>query len=167
MKPIVLLYFALFWLPLFGLVAFSAWRGGGPERLAVLTLLLGGVLSWLAVRPDAQSFTQLERGLAAVDGVVLVVFLFLALFAHRWWPRCIAGFQLVSVLAHVAKLLDLGIAAGAYSQMESMMSWPMLVTIATGTCLHVRRTRLTGAEPSWSRSLLPAARRTLERLRMG
>ena len=158
MTIITLLYLASFWLPLLGLVGLAAWRGGGPERFAAFTLLVGAALSWLAVQHRGQAFIRFEGVLALVDVTALAVFLFLALFAQRWWPLCIAAFQLVACLAHLTKFLDPGFGAGAYSQMESALSRPTFLTISAGTYLHARRTRRDGADPSWNRSLPSAAR---------
>jgi hypothetical protein len=123
---------------LVGTVAFALWRGRRPERVAAASMVLAWVLTVatydrLAINP--------EWGLIAVDGVLFLVLLGVALTSSRYWPLFAAGFQLLGVITHVARQLDPKVGAWAYITAGVIWSYLVLIALAVGTYGRVRERR--------------------------
>jgi hypothetical protein len=85
--------------------AYALAKGGRPERIAATTLLCGALMSLSAARPLQLRFHHLERGILAIDLVILGIFLWLSLRTTRFWPMWIAALLSAEVLIHIALLL--------------------------------------------------------------
>lgn len=125
----VALYYAL----LLVVLAYAVARGGRDERVGVGILLVGSVLTHVAFSPMAGRFSEVEVSVLAVDLAVLAAFGALALTSDRYWPLWIAAFQLIGVLAHVAKLAEPEMFRTGYAFILAVWSYPMLGLIAWGT----------------------------------
>jgi hypothetical protein len=135
----VVIYYAL----LMSVVAYAFRRGGWPERAAALTILVGSVLTQVALSPFAGRFGGVEFSVLLVDLAALAAFVALALKSDRYWPIWIAAFQLIGVLAHLARMADPTMMRTGYAVILALWSYPMLALIAIGTWRHHRRTRIT------------------------
>lgn len=129
----------------------ALWLGGAPERLVAGIF----VLAWLASKAVPRSwriFAQFETMTLAIDILLLVALLLIALKANRRWPMAMTSLQAIIVLAHLAKLVDPQLIRPAYAIMT--WSWPFLqlLLLIIGTLLHARRVARTGAVASWSSS---------------
>lgn len=133
----------------------SAWRwGAGPERA------LAGVLVWFHVA-DAinhaifgwQIASGVDLGHLVIDGVALAVSLGTALFANRIYVLWFAAFQLISVLAHLARDVASGTATAAYLIMAIAPSYFQIILLACGIWMHRRRVLRYGPYRSWRISL--------------
>lgn len=135
-----------------GLVALAAWRvGGGPERM------LAGVLVGLMV--SSQFYHHVVEGLPfmpsrwaayfVLDGAALAVAIAVALRANRIYPLWFAAFQLVAVLAHLAREIATGVAQLAYMIMYIGPSYCQIFLLAGGLLAHHRRVRRFGSYRSW------------------
>lgn len=118
---------------------YAAARGGTPERLGAFILLAGSLLSAALMSPAASRFSGLEAGVLAVDVLVLLAYVALALFTDRYWPLWTAALQLIGVLAHLAKLGDPDMLRNGYAFLLAFWSYPMLLTIVLGTRAHHKR----------------------------
>lgn len=126
------------------LVAVFAWKWGGkPERH--VALILFGML--VVNTGNAMLVGHWTRYHAipwfrvGLDIVGLGLVLAIALRADRWWPLWVGSVQLLSVLAHLLRVLHAEIPPLVYAIMER---WPfMIATVITGmgTYLHARRAR--------------------------
>ena len=97
----------------------ALWRGGRPERIAGLTM----ILAWFAT-PLVQNASQMfgpQSGVFVVDVLLLLVLLALALACDRWWPMAATGFQGVVTLTHLAAALDTQVAPRAYYVAGSLL----------------------------------------------
>lgn len=139
-------------------VVLSAWVwGGGPERA------LAGVLAWLAsadlalhaVAPGARF---IATGHFVIDLVAALGAIAIALIANRMYPLWFAAFQLIAVLAHVARDLAPGVATLAYRLLSTGPSYFQIFLLAGGIWRHRRRLREYGPYRSWRNfsSPLPA-----------
>ena len=148
----------------FGLLALAAWRWGvGPERL------LAGVLVWFKVS-DALNhrlfeiedhYMTVDAGHLVIDVVALAVALAVALRANRVYPLWFAAFQLLAVMAHLARDVAQGTAPIAYLVMYIGPSYCQIIVLAVGIWCHRRRVIRHGPYRSWrtSSSPLPETRR--------
>ncbi|MDQ8756448.1 hypothetical protein RCO27_09420 [Sphingosinicella sp. LHD-64] len=141
-------------LALCGLYVF--WRGGAAERVGMGIVVVGSILTTLSASASLTvRFHSIEVGMFLVDVAVFVAFAALALFADRFWPLWVAGLQLVGTLSHTLVLASSQVVAWAYAVTQALWAYPILLIIVIGAARHHRRLKLSGADPSWTRSSVP------------
>lgn len=137
----------------------AAWRiGGGPERalagmlagMMATDLLYHAVFEGMRFMPDQAAVHM------ALDLTALGVAVFVALFANRIYPLWFAAFQLIAVLAHLARDVAPGVARLAYGIMYIGPSYFQILLLALGIWLHHRRERRFGPYRSWRSSSHPS-----------
>lgn len=129
------LYFAL----LFSCCGYAFWRGRGDEKIAAAVCLGATALTNLILHSPLESHQRLEAGVMAIDLLVFVVFVSIALWSQRYWPLWVAGLQLTSLLAHVARVSEGALLPVAYAAAERFWSYPILIIIAVGAWREHRR----------------------------
>ncbi|UUL82570.1 hypothetical protein [Sphingomonas qomolangmaensis] len=129
---------------------YACLRGGAPERLIAVLLLLA--MSWAAALPhDAStSYHGVYWALVRVDLVLFVCLTGVALLADRYWPMGIAALQLLALMAHGVKGYDHGVLAIAYWLVVGKTAYFMLAVMIIGTVRHRDRQRLGLPEYAWS-----------------
>lgn len=135
------------------LICFAAFIwGGGPERgiAVVWVLVFKGLdiamsLSWQAAfRGD-----QISTLYAVSDLLALVCFILIAVNANRMYTLWIASFQMLAVLAHVAREMSDQISAISYAVLAFAPGYFQLGLMAGGVMLHVQRERRNGPYRDW------------------
>ena len=126
-------------------VAASAlWKGGWSERLVAIGFLAAWLISPLVRLGgwNGPAWTGLT-----VDAAFLALLLFVALRSGRYWPLFAAAFELLSVLSHIARLVDPGVRAWAYATADAIWTYLLLASLAVGTvnCWRERRQLDAGA----------------------
>ena len=119
-------------------LTYSIVRGGWPERLGMLILTIGSVLTPLVNSPLQQRYSSIEFGVLAVDVGVLFAFLALALSTDRYWPLWTTALQLLVVLAHLAKWADPLMFRVGYGFIMAVCSYLQLLVMALGIRAHHR-----------------------------
>jgi hypothetical protein len=153
---------AFFMLFLLAALAYSAWRGGGPERaMAAIAagMVLGDQLLHLFVPPD---YVSTDMGHLTIDLAGASAAMVLALTAHRFWPLLAAVLHLLPLLAHSSRALDIAVNPAAYMIMQVAPSWLVPPLLIAATWRHRRRLRQYGSDPSWhgfSNRLIPKTAR--------
>lgn len=149
-----MIHVLLFYLVLLVACGYAGLRGGAPERIAAGILVAGTIATWcvgIAARGySGGQFHQQEFGILAVDTVMLLALVALALAADRYWPLWLSALQAFGVVAHVAKALAPDILAWVYLTAHAFSAYPGLILLALGTGRHRRRLIRTGFDPSWS-----------------
>lgn len=110
----------------------AMWRGGRDERLAAAICILGTVATVLLVAPIPQRYAEMEVAVAAVDAVVFLGFVFIALRSDRYWPLWVAGIQLTTAIGHLLKVIQPDLLPLAYGAALMFWSYPILLIIAAG-----------------------------------
>lgn len=128
---------------------YAVWRGGGPERIVGISLLLAGLLTRLAYQPFAERFVAVDGGVMMIDLALLAVLLAVALYADRFWPLWLAAFHMLGTGAHFVRGMDHGIEPVAYAILLAAWSYPMILLLIIGTARHDRRKRA-HASRDWS-----------------
>ncbi len=123
-----------------GVSAFAVLRGGRVAR-AVAMANLGAWAASLLVE-NRSNWLDPQWGVLLVDLAFLAALLFYALRERPTWLLFAAAFQLLSVLTHVAILIDLGVHARAYLQGLAIWSYLVLLSLAIGSWRHWRDERL-------------------------
>ena len=149
---------AFYWGLLFIASLFVVWKGGPPERLGLVILIIGSVATFVAGTLEGQEFKSFEVSVFLVDVAVLLAFLWLAIRADRFWPMGVAALQLVGLASHAAELASSRIIAWVYSIGQALWSYPIILLIVWGTVRHQRRLARHGADASWTPSLRTAGR---------
>lgn len=126
---------------LIGIVLFALWRGGRDERLVAALCLIGAITTTFLLAPIHERFEDVELGVFAVDLVLLVGFLAVALRSYRFWPLWVAALQLTTTLGHILKGLDATLIPAAYGAALSFWGYPILIVLLIGTWRTYRRQR--------------------------
>lgn len=125
-------------------------RGGAPERLVALVMIIGVTLTPIVANPASRRFYGVETGLLTLDLLILLAFVAIALRANRFWPMGIVALHSMSVLGHFMKFGDPRLIRSAYMVMLAFWIYPQLLLLVLGTLRHLQRVQRTGADPSWS-----------------
>ena len=118
------------------------WRGQDDERLAAAATLANWAITLLVSRPLSGGT---QWAVMAVDAVLLVLMVWLALRSNRYWPLFSAGFALLIVVTHITHALDTGVSGWAYLTATLIWSYLILFTIGYGawTAPYVRAAGVT------------------------
>jgi len=119
-----------------------------------MVMIIGVALTPIVANPVSRRFYGVETGVFTLDALILIAFSVIALRANRFWPMGVVMFHGMSVLGHILKMVDPHLIRIAYMMMLTFWIYPQLLLLVLGTWRHQRRRKLTGADPSWSISLL-------------
>ena len=117
----------------------AVWRGRWVERVAAAAMAAAWFASPL-VQDDQQTLGA-QSGVLAVDILLLLVLLYLALTSDRWWTMAAAAFQGVSALVHLAAAIDKQIIPRAYYVAGSLLSYLVMGALLVGVWNAGRRER--------------------------
>jgi hypothetical protein len=143
-----------------GVSLYALARGGGPERVVGLALLLAFGVTMLLQQPLVERFVAVDWGVLAVDLGLLAVLVAVALNADRFWPLWVAAFHALGTGAHLVRGVDHGIEPVAYAILLASWSYPMILLLAVGTLRHGERRKRQGQDLDWSFPLTGRPRTT-------
>ena len=129
MEYLVILFRLL--LPLVALYAF--WRGTRDERLVAAICVAGAIVSKLVVSPFDERYMAVEPAIMAVDTLMLVAFIYIALNSKRFWPLWIAGLQLTTIFGHVLMAVSSDLIPKAYGMALGFWAYPIIFILAIAT----------------------------------
>lgn len=127
---------------------FALIRGGAPERIGAVILIVDFQLSAWVVEPMQSRFAGVEWPMFAIDSAAFVALYLLSLVTTRYWPAWMAGTQACVALSHLAGL-RLEIIPWAYGTVVAVWAYAMLIMLVVATCRHRQRLRRYGADPAW------------------
>jgi hypothetical protein len=125
----VLFYFIL----LIGVAGYALWRGRHDERVAALTCVAASFASLALLISRPTYYSDVEHGVALIDLLTLVTFVWIALRSSRFWPLWVAGLQLTATLGHALKFVDPELLRPVYATSLASWSYVILLIIALGT----------------------------------
>lgn len=131
--------YVIFWIILLTACGYALVRGGRYERLAAILFLAATLVSVLAHLSLWAGYRAINVGEVAVDCVVLITVVGIALVSDRFWPLWVAGLQLVSSMAHILKVITGDLPPWAYAVAERFWSYPILVILFIGAWRQHRR----------------------------
>jgi hypothetical protein len=119
---------------LFGSIAFAAICGGRTGKAAALIFFIANSLSIWATSfsPDWEGTSY---SMMLVDCLCFFALMALAITSNRYWPIWALGLQFISVVTHVATIIDPFIFPGIYDSLSGFWSIPILLVMVWGTIL--------------------------------
>ena len=129
-----------------GAIAF--WRGRRDEQLAAGVMLAAWALTMVVERTK---FAQIEWGVLAVDIAALAAFIWIALRSNRYWPLFAAGFHLLAVVTHVARIAQPSVGGWAYVTGEIIWGYLLAIAIGYGGWTAARNAGAMGEAPAQGR----------------
>lgn len=130
-------------------IIYALWRGGEPERFGIVMLLIGFFVQATAYGVTKIQFETVDLASLLVDIINLVGFTAIALNAKRYWPLVAAALQLLAVLTHCARYVELEITPLVYSIMRTLPTGGVIVLVIVGTAFHVARLKRWAEDPPW------------------
>jgi hypothetical protein len=124
-------------------------KGGGPERamaLILIAMLLADQFLHLFIPPR---FNGVDMGHLLIDLLAAAATFGLAMTAHRFWPMPAAVLQILPLMAHMGKAIDLSVHPVAYLTMQVAAAWVLPPLLALATWRHQMRLRTSGTDRSW------------------
>ena len=132
--------------------AYAFWRGGAPERVTGLSLLLAALATRMFHALGAGRFIDVEIGIMTVDIVLLGVMIAVTLHADRFWPAWVTALHALGLGADLAQAFNPDVIRLAYAVLSVVWSYPIVLLLIIGTMRHSRRVRLRGWDLDWSRT---------------
>ncbi len=129
---------------------FALWRGGAPERLLGLALLLAAVSTQVLQDDMAIRFAGVELDVLLVDLALLGVMLAITLHADRFWPAWATALHLLGTGAHLARAISPDVIRLTYAVLAAAWSYPIVLLLVIGTVRHASRIRARGWDLDWS-----------------
>lgn len=126
--------------------------GSGPERAIALVWLVifkGLDNAFRALWATEFRADELSAYFAFNDVLALAAFVLVALHANRLYPLWFAAFQLLAVLAHLARELAEQISSISYAILAIAPGYFQLAILAGGLFMHRRRLRRYGPYRDW------------------
>jgi hypothetical protein len=128
-------------------------RGGTPERLAALMVIMAVAASAVVESGRLARFYSLEVDLFLVDVALFLGALALAAFANRFWPIWMAAVEGFAVFGHLAVwITPSSIVPKVYAVATAFSAYPTLLLLALGTYRHRKRLMRLGIDPPWRNS---------------
>lgn len=134
-----------------GASGYALWRGGAPERLTGLALLIAAVSTGLLQRDFPSLFSGVEVGVMVVDVLLLLAMIGITLRADRFWPAWITALHALGSGAHLAKAISPEVIRLVYAVLAAAWSYPIVLVLVIGTMRHSQRIRTRGWDLDWSR----------------
>ena len=103
---------------LFLAVYLAFWLGESPEKAAAAIILAQVFVNVVGHQTLPFHYAKIDPLSSVADVAGLIGFCGIALFARRIWPLWVSSLQLIAVLAHVARAMDIHIHPVAYAVMK-------------------------------------------------
>ncbi|HXH14879.1 MAG TPA: hypothetical protein VNJ10_01975 [Sphingomonas sp.] len=126
-------------------------RGGAPERLTGLALLIAAASTGIVQRNSPIPFAGLEAGVTIVDLLLLVAMIAITLKADRFWPLWATALHALGTAAPLVRALSPDVIRLVYAVLSAAWSYPIVLLLVIGTVRHSQRIRARGWDLDWSR----------------
>ena len=91
-----------------------------------------------ALAPDGNYWRATNLWVLAIDTLLLIAFIAIAVRSERWFPIWSAGLQLVGVSFHIGSILAPDFAPDAYFLLQAFWAVPVLMLLVVGVALDRR-----------------------------
>lgn len=132
------------------IVLASLRKGGEPEKLVAAVLIATAVLDLVNHAMFGNPvFFAVNPGHLVIDIWAMIALLWVALRANRGWPLWVSAAQIIVVLGHTSKIIDLSLVRFGYFAMTQLPISIQVCALLLGTATHVRREQLIGRYHAW------------------
>ena len=130
-------------------IAIAMTRGKSPERLGA-AILLGMAPLQIALRAVFPlQYDNIDPATLLTDAVAAIAFLAVALHANRIWPLWTCALQLIVLIGHAVRYLDIAAPPGAYGVMIKAPTYLQCLILIGGTHRSRQIASSTVSYPSW------------------
>tara|TARA_A100001391_G_scaffold78331_1_gene50550 strand:- start:10760 stop:11227 length:468 start_codon:yes stop_codon:yes gene_type:complete len=152
MAEFLIYYRAIFqYLAILGLFVYAFYRGGPPEKCASAILL--GMVVLVVIYPIAfpqgGEYDSVEIGYFLIDLIAVLAFAALALKANRMYPLWLLAAQLISLMMHLTRDINVAMPGIVYFILMRAPSYILIVALAVGLYCHRKRIARYGSYRSW------------------
>lgn len=139
-----------FRLAIAAVVFFAFRKGGEPERLVAAVLVATTVLDLGNHAMFGEpAFFAVNPGHLVIDVWAMTALMWVALRANRGWPMWVSAAQIIVVLGHMSKIIELSLVRYGYFAMTQMPLNIQAIALLLGTAAHVRREERVGRYHAW------------------
>lgn len=132
-------------------ITFFAFRKGGEPEKFVAAVFLGSTAIDLcnhAMFGDPVYYL-VNPGHLVIDAWAMIALMWIALRANRGWPMWVCAAQIIVVLGHVSKIVELSLVRNGYFAMTEVPFVIQVVALLIGTVAHLRRQERIGNYNGW------------------
>jgi hypothetical protein len=126
----------IFWIFMSAALGFAVRFGGRDERMAAGCIAAAAVLSTVAT---VHNYSTPEVWVILVDFMLFCGLATISLQSRSFWPIWAAGLQLCGLAVHLAAARMPTMRPAAYADTLAIWSYLVIVSVALGTWLEVRR----------------------------
>lgn len=113
--------------------------GGRSERVGTFIVLAASAATVAVEHALLFDWSRDRSGLIAVDVIVLLALLHLALTSRRFWPLWATAFHLIALCSHCVVLLDPNRILQVYAFLQGFWAYPIMLVIILGALSRQRR----------------------------
>lgn len=129
---------------------FAFRKGGEPERLVAAVLLASAGLDVINhILFGEPAFYLVNPGHLVIDVWSMIALMWVALRANRAWPMWVSAAQIIVVLGHVSKIVELSLVRYGYYAMTQVPLNVQAAALLIGTIAHMRRQERIGNYNAW------------------
>lgn len=129
---------------------FAFRKGGEPERLVAAVLLSAAGLDLLNHATFGQPvFYLVDPGHLVIDVWSMIALMWVGFRANRGWPLWVSAAQIIVVLGHMSKIIELSLVRYGYFAMTQVPLNVQAVALLLGTIAHMRRQERVGKYNAW------------------
>lgn len=129
---------------------FAFRKGGEPERLVAAVLLAAAGLDvFNHILFGEPAFYLVNPGHLVIDVWSMIALMWIALRANRAWPMWVSAAQIIVVLGHVSKIVELSLVRYGYYAMTQVPLNVQAAALLIGTIAHMRRQERIGNYNAW------------------
>lgn len=131
-------------------VIFAFRKGGEPERLVAAVLVATTALDLGNHAMFGETaFFAVDPGHLVIDSWAMTALMWVALRANRGWPMWVSAAQIIVVLGHMSKIIELSLVRYGYFAMTQMPLNIQAIALLLGTVAHMRREERVGRYHAW------------------
>lgn len=121
-------------------LGYALWRGGKPERIAAITMVVMIVTAGLV--QDFRFLPGPQWGPAIVDLAFVALLIWMTVHYKRYWTIVAAGLQVTTIAAHLVLVLQPNIDRWAYIAVLNLLGYGVIGAIGWGAW---RQSRISAA----------------------
>ena len=119
---------------------------------SIIWMIVSSKFYYSLVEPTS-AFQSVDMVLLFIDLSVCVAMVAIALRANRMYTLWMAGFQILALLAHLARITSDAISPITYAILVIAPSYFQIIILAFGIWLHHKRVKRHGSYRSWRKPL--------------